>query len=106
MGLYWGVCLWDFFKQVDDLSQLEDPSFLRFEFIFACVFLALLALRLWVMRGQGSALPAEAPVWNRVAAKIGYASYLQLWDDEKLESYFTGDAGGWDIASHGSVIAF
>ena len=22
------------------------------------------------MRGQGSALPAEAPVWNRVAAKI------------------------------------
>jgi type IV secretory pathway VirB9-like protein len=42
----------------------------------------------------------------RVAAKIGYASYLQLWDDEKLESYFTGDAGGWDIASHGSVVAF
>ena len=42
----------------------------------------------------------------RVAAKIGYASYLQFWEGEKLESYFTGDAGGWDVGSHGSVIAF
>ena len=71
--LHWGfigMFAYGIFKQVDDLSQLEDPSFLRFEFIFACVFLALLALRLWVMRGQGSALPAAAPVWNRVAAKL------------------------------------
>lgn len=42
----------------------------------------------------------------RVAAKIGYASYLQFWEGEKLESYFTGDAGGWDVGSHGSIIAF
>ena len=47
--LHWGVIgvfAYGIFKQVDDLSQLEDPSFLRFEFIFACVFLVLLALRL------------------------------------------------------------
>ena len=71
--LHWGfigIFAYGIFKQVDDLSQLEDPSFLRFEFIFACVFLTLLALRLWIMRGQGSALPAAAPVWNRVAAKL------------------------------------
>ena len=71
--LHWGfigIFAYGIFKQVDDLSQLEDPSFLRFEFIFACVFLALLALRLWIMRGQGSALPAAAPVWNRMAAKL------------------------------------
>ena len=54
--LHWGfigVFAYGIFKQVDDVSQLEDPDFLRFEFIFACAFLALLALRLWVMRGQG-----------------------------------------------------
>jgi len=71
--LHWGFIgffAYGIFKQVDDLSQLEDPSFLRFEFIFACVFLALLALWLSVMRGQGSALPAAAPVWYRVAAKL------------------------------------
>jgi type IV secretory pathway VirB9-like protein len=42
----------------------------------------------------------------RVAARIGYASYLQLWEGEKLESYFTGDASGWDVGSHGSIVAF
>ncbi|RVU81556.1 hypothetical protein EOL70_26310 [Leucothrix sargassi] len=42
----------------------------------------------------------------RVAARIGYASYLQFWEDEKLESYFTGDNSGWDVGSQGSIIAF
>ena len=42
----------------------------------------------------------------RVAARIGYASYLQFWEGEKLESYFTGDAAGWDVGSHGSIVAF
>lgn len=42
----------------------------------------------------------------RVAAKIGYASYLQFWEGEKLESYFTGDASGWDVGSNGSIVAF
>ena len=64
--LHWGfigVFAYGIFKQVDDLNQLEDPAFLRFEFIFACAFLLILALRLWVMRGQGSALPQSAPDW-------------------------------------------
>ena len=80
--LHWGFIgffAYGIFKQVDDLSQLEDPNFLRFEFIFACVFLALLALRLWIMRGQGSALPAAAPVWNRMAAKlVHFGMYVAL----------------------------
>lgn len=42
----------------------------------------------------------------RVSARIGYASYLQFWEDEKLESYFTGDNSGWDVGSQGSIIAF
>ncbi|MDG2462205.1 MAG: hypothetical protein P8M57_01945 [Planktomarina sp.] len=47
--LHWGfigVFAYGIFKQVDDLNQLEDPAFLRFEFIFACAFLLILALRL------------------------------------------------------------
>jgi hypothetical protein len=52
---------------------------LRFEFIFACVFLALLALRFWVIRGHGSALPAVAPVWNRVTTNLPkYSMYVAL----------------------------
>jgi cytochrome b561 len=80
--LHWGfigVFADGIFKQVDDLSQLEDPIFLRFEFIFACVFLALLALRFWVIRGHGSALPAVAPVWNRVTTNLPkYSMYVAL----------------------------
>ena len=80
--LHWGfigVFAYGIFKQVDDLNQLEDPGFLRFEFIFACAFLLILALRLWVMRGQGSALPQSAPDWQRVAAKlVHYGMYVAL----------------------------
>lgn len=42
----------------------------------------------------------------RVAARIGFASYLQFWEGETLASYFTGDNDGWDVGSHGSVVAF
>ena len=80
--LHWGfivVFAYGIFKQVDDLNQLEDPAFLRFEFIFACAFLLILALRLWVMRGQGSALPQSAPDWQWVAAKlVHYGMYVAL----------------------------
>ena len=80
--LHWGfivVFAYGIFKQVDDLNQLEDPAFLRFEFIFACAFFLILALRLWVMRGQGSALPQSTPDWQRVAAKlVHYGMYVAL----------------------------
>ena len=80
--LHWGfiaVFAYGIFKQVDDLSQLDDPAFLRFEFIFACAYLLILALRLWVMRGQASALPHGTPTWQRVAAKlVHYGMYMAL----------------------------
>ena len=73
------VFAYGIFKQVDDLSQLEDPDFLRFDFVFACAFLLILALRFWVMRGQGSALPQSTPDWQRVAAKlVHYGMYVAL----------------------------
>ena len=58
---------------------MDDPAFLRFEFIFACAYLLILALRFWVMRGQASALPLGTPTWQRVAAKlVHYGMYMAL----------------------------
>ena len=80
--LHWGfigVFAYGIFKQVDDLRQLDDPAFLRFEFIFACAYLLILALRLWIMRGQTSALPLSTPTWQRVAAKLVHCGmYIAL----------------------------
>ena len=41
-----GIFLYGIIKQVDDISQLEDSALLRFEVLFALVFLAVLALSL------------------------------------------------------------
>jgi hypothetical protein len=80
--LHWGIIIvfsYGIFQQVDDLSQLEDPAFLWFELIFACAFLSILALRLWVMRGQGSTLPESILGSKRIAAKLmHYGMYVAL----------------------------
>ena len=42
--LHWGFILlfaYGIFKQVDDISQLEDKAFLRFEVLFALAFLLI-----------------------------------------------------------------
>jgi len=38
------------FKQVDDLDQLEDPSLLNFEILFALIFLVIVMLRFLYMK--------------------------------------------------------
>jgi cytochrome b561 len=38
------------FKQVDDLDQLEDPSLLNFEILFASIFLVIVMLRFLYMK--------------------------------------------------------
>ena len=38
------------FKQVDDLSELEDPSLLNFEIVFAIIFLILVLIRYFYMK--------------------------------------------------------
>ena len=47
------------FKQVDDLSQLEDASFLNFEILFAIVFLIIVLLRYFYMKDTPSLLGAH-----------------------------------------------
>ena len=58
-------------KQVEDVAQLEDEAFLRFEMIFAAVFLVFLAGRFVYMKARHvSVLPADTPVWQQWAAKL------------------------------------
>ncbi len=67
-------------KQVDDINQLEDISFFRFEIIFAIIFLVLLIIRFIYMKStQNTSLPKETPKVQKIAAKIVHnAMYIFL----------------------------
>ena len=74
--LHWGfvaLFIYGVIKQVDSVSQLEDAAFLRFEMVFAAVFLVLLAGRFAFMKARHvSALPADTPVWQQWAARMAH----------------------------------
>lgn len=76
MILHWGFAAlfaYGVFKQVGDLSDLQDPGLLLFEMIFAAIFLALLGGRyVYMQRHYRSPLPPDTPQWQ-----IGLASYVQ-----------------------------
>ena len=58
-----GVFIYGVIKQVDDVGQLADAPFLRFDMMFAIAFLILLAGRFAYMKARTvSALPAATPV--------------------------------------------
>lgn len=72
--LHWGfvaIFAYGIYKQVDTIEQLEDAALLRFEILFALIFLVLLIIRFFFMRyTYGSALPQDTPQWQKIAAKI------------------------------------
>ena len=72
--MHWGfvfIFFYGLLKQIDSLSQLEDDNLLRFEVLFATVFLSLLAIRFFYMRKtQQSSLPEQTPKSQKLAAKI------------------------------------
>ena len=74
--MHWGfiaVFAYGVIKQVDSVSQLEDAAFLRFEMVFAAVFLVLLAGRFAFMKARHvSALPADTPVLQQWAARMAH----------------------------------
>lgn len=81
--LHWGFILlfvYGIVKQVDDVSQLADSAFLRFEMVFAVIFLLVLAARFAYMKTtQSSALPGDAPLWqHRAARAVHYGMYASL----------------------------
>ena len=50
------------FKQVDDLTELEDPSLLNFEILFAIVFLIIVLMRYFYMKDTPTLLGAHNDV--------------------------------------------
>ena len=72
--MHWGFVLlfiYALLKQIDDLNQLEDAALLRFEVIFAGVFVLLLLIRFVYMKTtQKSSLPDSTPKSQVLAAKF------------------------------------
>lgn len=63
--LHWGfviLYLYGIFKQVEDLSQLENAGLLLFEVAFAIVFLVIVLMRYFYMRRFETFLGASEPV--------------------------------------------
>ena len=71
---HWGFVLlfvYGVAKQVDNINQLEDKAFFKFEIIFALVFLFLLIIRLIYMKTtQKTSLPEDTPKTQKIIAKI------------------------------------
>ena len=74
--MHWGFVLlfiYGLLKQIDSLNQLEDSSLLKFEVVFASVFLFLLLFRFIYMKTtQQSSLPESTPKPQIMAAKIAH----------------------------------
>ncbi len=72
------------FKQVDDLTELEDASLLNFEILFATVFLIIVLLRYFYMKDTPTLLGAyeDAPKGHLFIAKtvhrLVYFSLIML----------------------------
>lgn len=82
--LHWGFLVlyaYGIFKQIDDLSELEDTALLLFEIAFATLFLVIVILRYAYMRRfetfQGATVPVSA-VHKKSARTIHVAMYLCL----------------------------
>jgi cytochrome b561 len=82
--LHWGFLVlyaYGIFKQIDDLSELEDTALLLFEIAFATLFLVIVILRYAYMRRfetfQGATVPVSA-VHKKSARAIHIAMYLCL----------------------------
>jgi len=68
------------YKQVDNISQLADGALLRFEIIFAALFLILLGARfIYMTATQTSALPEDTNALQKLGAKVAhYGMYVSM----------------------------
>ena len=81
--MHWGFVFlfaYGVFKQVDNLSELADPSLFRLEIVFAGVFILLLIIRfIYVKKTQQSALPEDTSKIQKTAAKLVHLGmYISL----------------------------
>ena len=81
--LHWGfvvLFVYGIAKQLDEINELEDVNLLKFEVLFAAVFLILLIFRfIYMKRTQVSSLPEKTSKIQNLAAKsVHYAMYICL----------------------------
>ena len=71
---HWGYVIFFAYgvaKQVDNINQLEDPFFFKFEITFALIFLVFLLIRfIYMSNTQKTSLPKNTPKLQKIAAKI------------------------------------
>ena len=91
---HWGFVLlfvYGVAKQVDDINQLEDKAFFRFEIIFAVIFLFLLLIRLIYMKTtQKTSLPEDSTKAQKLAAKIVHNGMYALLTGTVLSGLLIG----------------
>ena len=91
---HWGFVLlfvYGVSKQVDDINQLEDKAFFKFEIIFALVFLFLLIIRLIYMKTtQKTSLPEDTPRVQKISAKIVHNGMYALLAGTVLSGLLIG----------------
>ena len=91
---HWGfviLFIYGLVKQVDDITQLEDKAFLRFEIIFALIFLFLLFMRLiYMKKTQKTSLPEDTPKAQKIAAKIVHNGMYVLLGGTVLSGLLIG----------------
>ena len=91
---HWGFILLFIYgvaKQVDDINQLEDQAFFKFEIIFAVIFLFLLLIRLIYMKTtQKTSLPEDTPKAQKLAAKIVHNGMYALLTGTVLSGLLIG----------------
>ena len=80
---HWGfviIFIYGVAKQVDDINQLDDIVFLRFEIVFALIFLFLLVIRfIYMKKTQKSSLPDDTSKVQKIIVKIVHnGMYLLL----------------------------
>ena len=78
-------------KQVDNINQLEDISFFRFEINFTIIFLVFISIRFIYMKStQKTSIPSEAPRLQKIAAKIIHNGMYVLLVGTALSGLFIG----------------
>ena len=82
-SFHWGFILifsYGILKQIDNINQLEDLALLKFEIIFALLFILFLIVRfIYMKRTQKSSLPPETTKLQKAAAKlVHYGMYVTM----------------------------
>jgi len=91
-------------KQVNDINQLEDSAFFRFEIIFAIIFFSLLIIRfIYMKKTQKTSLPENTPRLQKIIAKIVHNSMYALLAGTVLSGLLIGFLFWFEIKDGGII---